>query len=47
MACNPVDIGEEETTDPNYADDRTFFKVEKWTKNNLRVAEIIYAGNLG
>ena len=36
---------EEWTTDPLYADDRNFYKVELWTKDRLRVPQLLYAGN--
>ena len=39
------DTGEEETVNPPYADARNFFKVEKWDRDNLRVADLLYAGN--
>ena len=35
--------GDEETTDPSYADGRGFFKVEKWTKDDRDVADLLYA----
>jgi hypothetical protein len=36
----------EETDNPLYADDRNFYKVEKWT-NDGRVERMLYAGDLG
>jgi hypothetical protein len=39
------DRSAEETADPNYADTRNFFKVELWTKDNQRVARMLFAGN--
>jgi hypothetical protein len=39
------DTGEEETVNPTYADARNFFKVERWDRDNLRVADLLYAGN--
>jgi hypothetical protein len=35
---------DEETDDPHYADRRNFYKVEKWSRDGLRV-EMLYAGN--
>ena len=35
----------EETDDPLYADDRNFYKVELWTKDEQRVLRMLYAGN--
>jgi hypothetical protein len=35
----------EETDDPIYADTRNFYKVEKWTRDGLRVERMLYAGN--
>ena len=38
----------EETDNPLYADDRNFYKVEKWTKDGSKVDRMLYAGsNLG
>ncbi len=39
------DWSDEETDNPNLADDRNFYKVEKWTKDGLHVEAMIYAGN--
>ncbi len=36
---------DEETDDPLYADDRNFYKVEKWTKDNTKIERMLYAGN--
>ncbi len=36
---------EEETSDPLYADERNFFKVQEWTADDLHVARMLYAGN--
>ena len=36
---------EEETDNPVYADRRNFYKVEKWSRDGLRVALTLYAGN--
>jgi len=35
----------EETDSPTYADDRNFYKVEKWTKDGTKVDSLVYAGN--
>ena len=35
----------EETDSPTYADDRNFYKVEKWTKDGMQVDRLLYAGN--
>ena len=35
----------EETDDPNYADARRFYKVERWTNDGLYIAGMLYAGN--
>jgi hypothetical protein len=39
------DWSDEETNDPLYADDRNFYKVELWTKDEQRVLRMLYAGN--
>jgi hypothetical protein len=39
------DWSDEETTDPLYADDRNFYKVELWTKDEQRVLRMLYGGN--
>jgi hypothetical protein len=36
---------DEETFDPLYADERNFYKVEKWTKDGQKVDSLLYAGN--
>jgi len=36
---------DEETDDPTYADRRNFYKVEKWSRDGLRVELMLYAGN--
>ncbi len=36
---------DEETDDPHYADRRNFYKVEKWSRDGLRVELMLYAGN--
>src|SRR5215510_14215876 len=35
----------EETDSPTYADDRDFYKVEKWTRDWTKVDSLLYAGN--
>jgi hypothetical protein len=39
------DWSDEETDDPLRADDRNFYKVEKWTKDGTKIEQLIYAGN--
>ena len=41
---NDVDF-HEETDSPSYADDRNFYKVEKWTRDGTKVDSLLYAGN--
>ena len=36
---------DEETQDPLRADDRNFYKVERWTKDGLHITDPLYAGN--
>jgi hypothetical protein len=36
---------DEETDDPLYADDRNFYKVEKWTFDRSKVDSLLHAGN--
>ncbi len=36
---------DEETDDPHHADRRNFYKVEKWSRDGLRVMMLLYAGN--
>jgi hypothetical protein len=40
-----TDFGAETTTDSDYANIRSFFKVELWTKDDQRVARLLHAGN--
>jgi hypothetical protein len=35
----------EETDSSTYADDRNFYKVEKWTRDGTKVDSLLYAGN--
>ena len=39
------DWHDEQTDDPNRADDRNFYKVEKWTKDGAKIDRMLYAGN--
>jgi hypothetical protein len=39
---NPSD---EETDNPLLADDRDYYKVEKWTKDGSKVDRMLYAGS--
>ena len=39
------DWSEEETDDPLRADERNFYKVEKWTRDGTQVDRTLYAGN--
>ena len=40
-----TDWTDEETDNPHHADDRNFYKVEKWTSDRQRVDSLLYAGN--
>ena len=40
-----ADWSDEETDNPLRADDRNFYKVEKWTKDGMKVDRMLYAGN--
>ncbi len=40
-----ADWSDEETSDPIIADQRNFYKVEKWTKDETKVDCLLYAGN--
>jgi hypothetical protein len=35
----------EETDSPTYADDRNFYKVEKWTRDGTKVDSLLCAGS--
>jgi hypothetical protein len=39
------DWSDEETDDPFHADRRNYYKVEKWSRDGLRVELLLYAGN--
>ncbi len=42
----PDDVTFHEQTDsPIYADDRNFYKVEKWARDGSKVDSLLYAGN--
>src|SRR5215472_12963207 len=41
------DWSDEQTDDPLYADDRNFYKVEKWTKDGTKVDRMLDARNKG
>jgi hypothetical protein len=36
---------DEETDNPLLADDRNYYKVEKWTWDGMKVDSLLYAGN--
>jgi len=35
----------EETSDPRHADRRNFYKVEQWSRDDMHIARLHYAGN--
>jgi hypothetical protein len=35
---------DEETDDPIHADRRNFYKVEQWSKDGMRVLDLVFAG---
>jgi hypothetical protein len=39
------DWSDEETDDPIHADRRNFYKVEKWSRDGQRIAEMVFAGS--
>jgi hypothetical protein len=39
------DSSDEETDNPLHADDRNFYKLEKWTRDGAKVDRLLYAGN--
>ena len=39
------DWSDEETDDPLIADHRNFYKVEKWTRDGMKIDSLLYAGN--
>jgi hypothetical protein len=36
---------DEETDDPTHADRRNYYKVEKWTRDGQRIAELVFGGS--
>ena len=44
-AAHMNDQPDEETDDPLVADVRNFYKVEKWTRDGMRVDSLLHAGN--
>jgi hypothetical protein len=39
-----TNLPDEETSEPLIADDRNYYKVEKWTKDGAKVDSMLYAG---
>jgi hypothetical protein len=39
------DWSDEETDNPPRAEDRNFYKVEKWSKDGTKIDRLLYAGN--
>jgi hypothetical protein len=39
------DWSDDKTDNPPLADDRNYYKVEKWTKDGAKVDRLLYAGN--
>jgi hypothetical protein len=39
------DWSDDETDEPLIADDRNYYKVEKWTKDGIKVDRMLYAGH--
>jgi hypothetical protein len=39
------DWSDEETDNPLYADERNFYKVERWSKDDQQIEAMLYAGN--
>jgi hypothetical protein len=44
LATRVNDWSDEETDNPLCADDRNFYKVEKWTKDGTKIDCLLYAG---
>lgn len=42
----PPPWSDEQTDNPLRADDRNFYKVEKWSKDGMKIERMLYAGNL-
>jgi hypothetical protein len=40
-----TNLPDEETDNPLLADDRNYYKVEKWTKDGAKVDRMLYAGS--
>ena len=40
-----TDSSDEDTTNPSYADQRKFYKVEQWSKDDQHVIRVLWAGN--
>jgi hypothetical protein len=38
-------MSHEVTNDPLIADDRNFYKIEKWTKDGAKIEHMLYAGS--
>jgi hypothetical protein len=38
-------LPDEETDNPIHADERNFYKLEKWTRDRTKVDRLLYAGN--
>ena len=38
-------MSDDETDNPLLADDRNFYKVEKWTTDGVKIDRLLYAGN--
>lgn len=36
---------EKQTDDPHYADQRNFYKVERWSPDGMHIEEMLYAGS--
>jgi hypothetical protein len=39
------DWSEQETDNPLLADERNYYKVEKWTRDGVKIERLLYAGN--
>ena len=40
-----ADLADEETDNSSEADDRNFYKLEKWTRDRTKIDTLLYAGN--
>ena len=45
MTDFPPPSSDEETDNALHADERNFYKVEKWTRDGTKVDRLLYAGN--